>query len=132
MDKMFANRPIPPAGLTAVLSGFLVMCGLVVTAASSEAPERSIEVLSGTYGSNCGLPQGNVSRDLMSRCDGNQTCSYELADRSRLAQVQRCRPDFVAEWRCGDAEFHTAALASGAKPGDTLVLSCARSTGAGK
>jgi len=43
-----------------------------------------------------------------------------------------CPKDFLAEWRCGETEFHTAMLSPEAGAGSTLVLSCVRQTGAGK
>ncbi|MEX3959208.1 hypothetical protein [Trinickia sp. EG282A] len=123
---------LPPSVISA-LFGLFAMWGIAATADGSNAPAaQSIEVLSGTYGSNCGLPRGNASRDLTRRCNGNETCSYELGDRLGSEPMKQCRPDFLAEWRCGNAELHTAALAPEAKSGDTLVLSCARVTGAGK
>jgi hypothetical protein len=133
MRKISATAFRLPPPVILVLFGLFAMWGIAATADGSDTPAaQSIEVLSGTYGSNCGLPRGNLSRDLTRQCDGKQTCSYELGDRSGSEPVKQCRPDFLAEWRCGNVELHTAALAPEAKSGDTLVLSCARVTGAGK
>jgi hypothetical protein len=43
-----------------------------------------------------------------------------------------CSSDFVAEWRCDSADFHTAALSPEVGSGDRLVLSCVMERGAGK
>ena len=107
-------RLISPAALGATMPG---------------TNNSTIAIVSGTYGSNCGAPRGNVTRDLAQHCDGLQTCSYPVS--MVAAQSGGCRNDYLAEWRCGSHEFHTAALAAGAGAGDRLVLSCVPSSGPG-
>ncbi|WP_246089254.1 hypothetical protein [Paraburkholderia guartelaensis] len=103
--------------------------GLVISSAASAANEATIAIVSGTYGSNCGAPHGNVTRDLAAHCDGLRTCSYPVS--MVAAQSGGCRNDYLAEWRCGGHEFHNAALAPGAGQGDRLILSCVPSSGPG-
>ncbi|HKR43697.1 MAG TPA: hypothetical protein VJU59_29150 [Paraburkholderia sp.] len=103
--------------------------GLVIPSAAGAANEATIAIVSGTYGSNCGAPHGNVTRDLAAHCDGLRTCSYPVS--MVAAQSGGCRNDYLAEWRCGGHEFHNAALAPGAGSGDRLVLSCEPSSGPG-
>lgn len=103
--------------------------GLVVPTAALAAHEAAIAIVAGTYGSNCGAPHGNVTRDLAAHCNGLRTCSYPV---SMIAvQSRECRNDYLAEWRCGAHEFHNAALAAGAGKGDRLILSCVPSRGPG-
>ena len=106
----------------------------VITAliASSSAQGIAIEVVSGTYGQNCGAQRGNATPDLATRCDGRDTCEYRIDRRRILDPAEGCPKDFLAEWRCGKTEFHTAMLSPEAGAGSTLVLSCVRQTGAGK
>jgi hypothetical protein len=99
---------------------------------ASEAHTQTITIVSGTYGQNCGAPRGNATRDLARRCDGRRTCDYVLNGAFGGGNSAACRRDFLAEWRCGKAEFHTAALGAGAQRGDMLGLSCVRENGAGK
>ncbi len=89
-------------------------------------------IVSGTYGPNCGAPQGNATADLARQCNGRETCSYPLPVPVAQAGRQACRASFVAEWRCGQSESHLAMLGAGAASGDRLVMSCARYDGAGK
>jgi hypothetical protein len=98
---------------------------------ASEADTQTIAIVSGTYGQNCGAPRGNATRDLARRCDGRRTCDYVLDD-AFSGDTAACRRDFLAEWRCGKDEFHTAALSAGAHRGDMLGLTCVRENGAGK
>lgn len=99
---------------------------------STGARALTVTIVSGTYGPNCGAPPGNLTADLARRCNGRDTCSYPIP--ANVAQPDRpaCRASFVAEWRCGQDEPHLATLATGAMPGDRLVMSCVRYGGAGK
>jgi hypothetical protein len=109
----------------------IAIAGLVVMAVIPDADARSIKVISGTYGANCGAPAGNATRDLVRQCDGRDTCQYVL-DRKRVSVAAlACRKDLRADWRCTDSEFHTAMLSPEAGAGDTLVLSCIEQTGPG-
>ncbi|RKP46514.1 hypothetical protein D7S89_16910 [Trinickia fusca] len=104
----------------------------MVQAVAPEADTQTINIVSGTYGENCGVPRGNATQSLARRCDGRRTCDYVLNDAFGDGDTAACRRGFLAEWRCGKTEFHTAALSAGAKPGDTLVLSCVRENGPGR
>jgi hypothetical protein len=115
-----------------VIHSIWMIFGVAALAASSSAQAIAIEVVSGTYGQNCGAQRGNATPDLATRCDGKDTCEYRI-DRSRvLDPAAGCPKDFLAEWRCGRTEFHTAMLSPEAGAGSTLVLSCVRQAGAGK
>jgi len=96
------------------------------------ARASTVTIVSGTYGPNCGAPLGNLTADLARRCNGRDTCSYPLPANVARQGRHACRASFVAEWRCGQDESHLAMLASGAMPGDRLVMSCVRFGGAGK
>ncbi|MFT0168641.1 hypothetical protein ACLKMY_06355 [Paraburkholderia mimosarum] len=109
--------------------GALLISSAALTATTPGTDHATIVVVSGTYGSNCGAPRGNVTRDLAQHCDGLQTCRYPLSIVAARSGV--CRNDYLAEWRCGSREFHSAALAAGAGAGDRLVLSCVPSRGPG-
>jgi hypothetical protein len=99
----------------------------------AQSRERTIRIVSGSYGQNCGAPHGNETRDVSRRCDGLMTCEYAPRARFEATQVAaKCKSGFVAEWRCDDADFHSAALSPEAGTGDTLVMSCVIERGAGK
>ena len=109
-----------------------IIFGIAALLASSSAQAIAIKVVSGTYGQNCGAQRGNATPDLATRCDGRDTCEYCIDRRRILDPAAGCPKDFLAEWRCGKTEFHTAMLSPEAGAGSTLVLSCVRQTGAGK
>ncbi|WP_321960858.1 hypothetical protein [Paraburkholderia sp. J7] len=105
-----------------------LVCG-PIPAAAAASNEATIAIVAGTYGSNCGAPHGNVTRDLAEHCDGLLTCNYPVS--MTASKSGSCRNDYLAEWRCGSEEFHNAALAAGVGKGDRLILSCVPSSGAG-
>jgi hypothetical protein len=105
----------------------------VVTASLAAEPQaRTIRIVSGTYGQNCGAPHGNATDDVAHRCDGRTTCETTPRVTRKDRVEASCSRDFVVEWRCDDADFHTAALGPAAGADDTLVLSCVSERGAGK
>lgn len=106
--------------------------GVFVMSANADAQLRAITIVSGTYGANCGAPNGNLTRELARHCNGRETCNYPLPGLHKGGTTMACPRDFHAEWHCDHADFHTAALSPGAKSGDTLVLGCVESRGAGK
>jgi hypothetical protein len=131
VPKYSAGKEIlPGAGLGCMLALSVVF--LLAASLEAKAQGRTISIVSGTYGQNCGGVRGNVTHDVAHRCNGRTTCEYSpRAPRKDRAAVA-CSNDFVAEWRCDGAEFHTAALGPAVTRGDTLVLSCVGERGAGK
>ncbi|SAK52867.1 hypothetical protein AWB79_01943 [Caballeronia hypogeia] len=115
-------------------AGFSRVCAtgaIVMLAGIAGAQARTIEVISGTYGANCGAQNGNATRDLTRQCNGRDTCAYML-DRKRISDpAGTCRKDLQANWRCTDTEFHTAMLSPEAGMNSTLVLSCVEQNGPG-
>lgn len=107
------------------------MVGMVLLTCASGAHARTITIISGTYGANCGAERGNATLDLTRQCDGLDTCQY-VPNRQRISDAARaCRNDLQADWRCTDSEVHTAMLSPEAGAGSTLVLSCIEQNGPG-
>ncbi|SMG51498.1 hypothetical protein [Paraburkholderia susongensis] len=109
-----------------------LMAGIFLFTANAAAEMRSITIVSGTYGENCGAPRGNMTHDVARHCNGRASCDYTMPGIYKDGLVSACRSDFLAEWHCDGTDLHSAALSAGAKSGDTLVLSCVESRGAGK
>lgn len=97
----------------------------------SHASARTITVVSGTYGANCGAPVDNATSDLVRQCDGRDICQY-VPDPTSIGYSGRlCKSDLQVNWRCSATEAHTAILSPGADAGSTLVLSCIEHNGPG-
>ncbi len=116
-------------------AGFGCAVALVGACASgvfAQSRDATIEVASATYGANCGARHGNATADLAQHCDRRRVCAYEI-DKAVFDDAKAmCSKDFVSEWRCGDSEFHMAAVSAGFTSGSTLMLTCVPSRGAGK
>jgi hypothetical protein len=109
----------------------LIIC-IAALATGSAAQAATIQIVSGTYGQNCGAQRGNATRDLETQCDGRATCEYRIDGRTMRDPAVGCQKDFLAEWRCDETDIHIAMLSPEAGNGSTLVLSCVNPTGAGK
>ncbi|HEY2020327.1 hypothetical protein [Paraburkholderia sp.] len=121
-----------PAFRSGIIRWMPLMLCMVLLAANVGAEQRTIQIVSGTYGANCGAPRGNLTREVARHCNGRSSCGYSVPGLDQGSAASACHGDFLAEWHCDNAEFHSAALAPGATLGDTLVLSCVESRGAGK
>ncbi|SAK48733.1 hypothetical protein AWB76_01243 [Caballeronia temeraria] len=107
------------------------IAGMLMLAGMSNVDARTIKVISGTYGANCGAASGNATRDLTRQCDGRDTCEY-VPNRQHISDAtQSCKKDLQADWRCTDTEMHTAMLSPEAGANSTLVLSCIEQSGPG-
>jgi hypothetical protein len=108
-----------------------VLAATIMLTAFPTVQARTITIISGTYGANCGAPGGNATPDLVQQCDGRDTCEY-VPNRARIGGATRSCPGAVqADWRCSSTEFHTAMLSPEADMGSTLVLSCMEQNGPG-
>jgi hypothetical protein len=132
VTKLNRRTESGPAFLSGIVRCIALAFGMFLLAANVGAEERTITIVSGTYGQNCGAPRGNLTRDVARHCNGRSSCGYAVPGLRKDSVASACRRDFLAEWHCDNAEFHSAALGPGAKSGDTLVLGCVESRGAGK
>ncbi|MBC8750442.1 MULTISPECIES: hypothetical protein [Paraburkholderia] len=104
---------------------------VVLVSLASTAVAQTIAIVSGTYGGSCGVRHGNDTRHLAAECGGRMSCRYVIKDRRTDNPLSECKKDYLAEWRCGMHEFHTAAVSPEANA-STLAISCIASAGAGK
>lgn len=61
---------------------------------------KSISVVSGSFGTNCGASYGNVTSHLASSCNGKKSCTYTVNFRI-IGDPCRGNKSYIAEWRCG-------------------------------
>ena len=107
----------------------VVLACIAIASFSVNAQTQRIHIESGTYGANCGASVGNVTRDLAGQCDKLETCRYII---NASVEDKTCPASLIAEWSCDEREYHRAMLSAGAATGDSLMLTCVPSTGAGK
>jgi hypothetical protein len=87
-----------------------------------------IRVVSATYGANCGVPRGNVTRALVNACNGQNRCDY-IVDVTKLGDpAGGCAKEFAVKYACmpGDRS-QVAELPGEAGLGSHAALGCTAS-----
>lgn len=96
-----------------------------LTQAALGQPE-GIHVIAATYGANCGVRHGNVTRELREVCEGRDHCDYTV-DVNRLGDpAVGCRKNYIARWECPDGRMRTASAPPEAGYGAIIRLGCWR------
>ena len=84
-----------------------------------------IEVLSGTYGANCGQGEGNRTNHLAAACNGKGKCDYKVDVTVLGDPAGGCAKNYIAKWRCGrDPKVRTFEVAPEAGHLRIAALSC--------
>jgi hypothetical protein len=86
----------------------------------------AVQVVSATYGGNCGAPSDNARAALGAACDTRAHCDYVIDYRVLGDPAPGCAKTFEAKWACStDGETQAASVAAEAGFGSHIVLSCA-------
>ena len=95
---------------------------------------NGLNVLSATYGYNCGVRQGNATSEVARTCDGKSECQYVVDVRKLGDPASGCAKNFVVDYACApDHARLSKALPAEAGFGSKMDLSCpvrARNDGA--
>ena len=84
----------------------------------------TIEVVSATWGGNCGALKDNVLQYVWSACSGQQECDY-IFDWGELGNpAPQCAKQFHVDWRCGP-NLPLMTLASASEPRQDAVFQMA-------
>ena len=84
----------------------------------------SIYVTGATYGSNCGVNRGNLTRELIDSCGGRDTCVYQI-DMSIIGDPQPgCPKDFHVSYFCREGSPERWASLPGEASGRSILLDC--------
>src|SRR5258706_3723658 len=96
--------------------------GLVLVSISAAA---EIQVVSATYGLNCGATRDNAKAAVAGACDGRRRCEYIVDFHVLGDPAPGCAKTFDAEWACAAGGAHQQKdLPAEAGQGSRLVLSC--------
>ena len=84
-----------------------------------------IRVVSATYGANCGVARGNVTRALVNACNGQSSCDY-IVDVTKLGDpAGGCAKSFTVNYACMPGDRSQAADIPGeAGLGSHAALAC--------
>jgi len=85
----------------------------------------NIEILSGTYGGNCGAPKGNVTRHIASLCNGHNSCAYTVHHETIGDPAFGCEKTYTATYKCsGTGQVKTVFVNAEAGYGSIAHLNC--------
>ncbi|WP_217520162.1 hypothetical protein [Roseicyclus elongatus] len=89
-----------------------------------------INVLSASYGVNCGAPQGNVTGHIAAQCNGQTSCDYRVDHTVIGDPAVGCRKTYQVSYECGDGVTRTAEAPAEAS-GRSVALQCAGGSSGG-
>jgi peptidoglycan/LPS O-acetylase OafA/YrhL len=120
-SRAAAYSIVAAPGVTAAL--------LWITVGQAAAPGASVsnglDVLSATYGANCGARRGNATAEVAQTCNGKNECQYVVDVRKLGDPATGCAKNFVVEYECAPYHAHLAKVLPGeAGLGSTMNLLC--------
>jgi rubredoxin len=74
-----------------------------LTNAVAEPADGTINVVSASFGANCGAPKDNALQYVRSACSGKQQCVYAFDGRELGNPAETCWKEFQVEWKCSQA-----------------------------
>jgi hypothetical protein len=92
----------------------------------NDGPSHSgrINVVSGTYGGNCGAPHGNETVHIATQCNGQKQCNYRIDYKAIGDPAPGCGKNYIAQWRCGKGPLQKSLVKPEAGLGSVITLSC--------
>ncbi|WP_146138406.1 hypothetical protein [Chamaesiphon polymorphus] len=75
-----------------------IVCGQLV---SKPVNASGIQVVEATYGGNCRVTRGNVTNQIASACNGNNSCNYTVDYTVIGDPASGCAKDYSVQWKCG-------------------------------
>jgi hypothetical protein len=105
-------------------------CAPVVVESAPPPPPRPagppIEVRMASYGPNCGVPAGNVTRRVAELCNGRDFCEFRADNQLFGDPAVGCPKAFDVEYQCAGRrrEHHTPATPVRAGEEYHVALSC--------
>jgi hypothetical protein len=83
------------------------------------------QIISATYGLNCGAPGDNAKQAVEEACNDHRSCVYTVDYNVLGDPAPGCAKTFVTEWTCATgARVHSKELPSEAGLGAQLTLAC--------
>lgn len=78
----------------------LGLSGCVGPVVANRKGSGRMEIVSATYGANCGAPKGNVTAHLANTCNSTAKCEYRIDVNSIGDPSRGCAKTYEAEYRC--------------------------------
>jgi len=114
-------------GFLAILTiaGFWGWAHSLTRIAVAEPAEGTINVVSASFGVNCGASKDNALQYLRSACAGKQQCTYSFDLREVGNPARTCYKQFQVEWKCSQSgTILTRNLPPDPAQGTPVALDC--------
>ncbi len=107
------------------ISGFVGWAVYMHEVAVKPPPLGTIDVVSATFGGNCGAGKNNSLQWVRSACSGKKHCDYSFDWRLLGNPSQRCDKHFVVEWKCApDGPIFNRSMLKDPPQGTLFTLAC--------
>jgi peptidoglycan/LPS O-acetylase OafA/YrhL len=91
--------------LPAIIVGICIFIAISSHSTLTPAvPGKGINVVSATYGKNCGGLEGNATQFLIGSCNGEEKCRYVVDVNVLGDPANGCGKDFDVKWLCSDSD----------------------------
>lgn len=87
-------------------------------------PNVGLQILSATYGGDCGAPSGNETATLGAACRGLPSCTYVVETSTLGDPAPGCAKDYAVTYTCNGGPATSAYLPAEAGNGSVLNLQC--------
>jgi len=86
---------------------------------------RRIQIVSATYGLNCGVPQGNATSHIAQACSNATTrCDYRIDVNALGDPKPGCAKAFEVQYQCAGGATQTVSAPAEAGLGTIVTLQC--------
>lgn len=112
-------------GLSAAnIAVFAIWAGFL-TSALKQIDTSNIEVVTATFGGNCGATTNNAHSYVNSTCSAKTSCAYSVDYRMVGNPAPSCSKTFEIQWRCNGKEpLMSKTIGPGVNQADEILLSC--------
>jgi hypothetical protein len=104
--------------------GFWGWAHSLTSVAVAEPAEGTINVMSASFGANCGAPNDNVLQYVRSACSGKQECTYVFDWREIGDPTGTCSKEFQVEWKCSQGGPIESRVVPDPAQGASVPLTC--------
>jgi hypothetical protein len=118
-------RALSLALAAATIFGFAGWIYYIRTVAVAPPAEGTINVVSATFGGNCGADKDNAQQIVQSACSGKALCNFAFDWRLLGNPAPTCSKEFRVEWRCSpEGPILAKLIPAEPKQGLLIPLSC--------
>ena len=104
----------------------IVLSGCVTSQIPNQKGSGTMEIVSATYGENCGAARGSATAHMAGVCNETDRCEYQVNYQVLRDPQKACAKEFEAEYRCSRGGVRHRVFLPGESTGQTVELTCSR------